>query len=172
MAHSAGAPYALAFANKVPERVRGDVLLLAPWVGSGEFSEYTHLLAIGVQGMLTVLLRGRLQMAQIRTYRDSQDGPGSRMEDSSMDAWQASNHRIRRHRLRPKNDLLRSQVDIHLHVRLVPLTNARVTGHTTKKPSTRRGEAKHGHWTSWSPEWRGRVADTVEAELGWVKRVQ
>lgn len=40
MAHSAGAPYALAFANKVPERVRGDVLLLAPWVGSGEFSGF------------------------------------------------------------------------------------------------------------------------------------
>lgn len=36
MAHSAGAPYALAFANKFPERIRGDVCLLAPWVGGGE----------------------------------------------------------------------------------------------------------------------------------------
>ena len=36
MAHSAGAPYALAFANRFPERVRGDVCLLAPWVGGGE----------------------------------------------------------------------------------------------------------------------------------------
>jgi hypothetical protein len=33
MAHSAGAPYALSFANRVPDRIRGDVLLLAPWVG-------------------------------------------------------------------------------------------------------------------------------------------
>lgn len=36
MAHSAGAPYALAFANKYPERIRGEVCLLAPWVGGGE----------------------------------------------------------------------------------------------------------------------------------------
>lgn len=36
MAHSAGAPYALSFANRYPERVVGDVCLLAPWVGGGE----------------------------------------------------------------------------------------------------------------------------------------
>jgi pimeloyl-ACP methyl ester carboxylesterase len=36
MAHSAGAPYALSFANKVPERIRGSICLLAPWVGGGE----------------------------------------------------------------------------------------------------------------------------------------
>lgn len=36
MAHSAGAPYALAFANRFPERIRGEVCLLAPWVGGGE----------------------------------------------------------------------------------------------------------------------------------------
>ncbi|EIW86488.1 hypothetical protein CONPUDRAFT_86484 [Coniophora puteana RWD-64-598 SS2] len=36
MAHSAGAPYALSFANRVPERIRGDICLLAPWVGGGE----------------------------------------------------------------------------------------------------------------------------------------
>lgn len=35
MAHSAGAPYALSFASKYPERVVGDVCLLAPWVGGG-----------------------------------------------------------------------------------------------------------------------------------------
>ena len=35
MAHSAGSPYALAFANRYPYRVRGDVCLLAPWVGEG-----------------------------------------------------------------------------------------------------------------------------------------
>lgn len=39
MAHSAGAPYALAFANRFPERIRGDVCLLAPWVGGGEGGE-------------------------------------------------------------------------------------------------------------------------------------
>lgn len=39
MAHSAGAPYALSFASKFPERIRGDVLLLAPWVGGVEGGE-------------------------------------------------------------------------------------------------------------------------------------
>ncbi|KAH9937529.1 uncharacterized protein B0H18DRAFT_971064 [Fomitopsis serialis] len=43
MAHSAGAPYALAFANKYPERVRGEVCLLAPWVGGGEGAGYKWL---------------------------------------------------------------------------------------------------------------------------------
>ncbi|KAF6766394.1 hypothetical protein DFP72DRAFT_866370 [Ephemerocybe angulata] len=43
MAHSAGAPYALSFANKVPSRVRGDICLLAPWVGGGESSGYRWL---------------------------------------------------------------------------------------------------------------------------------
>jgi pimeloyl-ACP methyl ester carboxylesterase len=36
MAHSAGAPCALSFANKLPRRIRGDICLLAPWVGGGE----------------------------------------------------------------------------------------------------------------------------------------
>lgn len=36
MAHSAGAPYALSFANRVPERIRGDLCLLAPWIGGSE----------------------------------------------------------------------------------------------------------------------------------------
>ena len=35
MAHSAGAPYALSFASKNPQRVVGDICLLAPWVGGG-----------------------------------------------------------------------------------------------------------------------------------------
>ena len=38
MAHSAGAPYALSFANKLPSRIRGDICLLAPWVGGSESS--------------------------------------------------------------------------------------------------------------------------------------
>lgn len=36
MAHSAGAPYALSFSNKLARRIRGDVCLLAPWVGGSE----------------------------------------------------------------------------------------------------------------------------------------
>ncbi|KAF5377571.1 hypothetical protein D9615_005226 [Tricholomella constricta] len=43
MAHSAGAPYALSFANKVPGRIRGDICLLAPWVGGSETSGYKWL---------------------------------------------------------------------------------------------------------------------------------
>lgn len=39
MAHSAGAPYALSFANKLPSRIRGDICLMAPWVGGTESSE-------------------------------------------------------------------------------------------------------------------------------------
>ncbi|KAI0724388.1 hypothetical protein C8T65DRAFT_626319 [Cerioporus squamosus] len=43
MAHSAGAPYAMAFANKYPERIRGEVCLLAPWVAGGEGGGYKWL---------------------------------------------------------------------------------------------------------------------------------
>ncbi|KAI0702488.1 hypothetical protein BC835DRAFT_1263873 [Cytidiella melzeri] len=43
MAHSAGAPYALAFASRFPERIRGDLCLLAPWVGGGENAGYKWL---------------------------------------------------------------------------------------------------------------------------------
>ncbi|KAI0094601.1 hypothetical protein BDY19DRAFT_879146 [Irpex rosettiformis] len=43
MAHSAGAPYALAFASRFPERIRGDLCLLAPWVGGGENTGYKWL---------------------------------------------------------------------------------------------------------------------------------
>ncbi len=39
MAHSAGAPYALSFANKLPARIRGNICLLAPWVGGSENSK-------------------------------------------------------------------------------------------------------------------------------------
>ena len=85
MAHSAGAPYALSFANKVPERIRGEILLLAPWVG-------------GVEGGLCCLLEShntsshphlnsRLQMAQVCPNRYIKDRPGRRVEDSGLDAW-------------------------------------------------------------------------------------
>ncbi|KAG1755077.1 uncharacterized protein EDB91DRAFT_271375 [Suillus paluster] len=43
VAHSAGAPYALAFANRVPTRIRGDLCLLAPWIGGSESGGYRWL---------------------------------------------------------------------------------------------------------------------------------
>ncbi|SJL05966.1 uncharacterized protein ARMOST_09302 [Armillaria ostoyae] len=43
MAHSAGAPYALSFANKLSNRIRGDICLLAPWVGGSESGGYKWL---------------------------------------------------------------------------------------------------------------------------------
>ncbi|KAK0465368.1 uncharacterized protein EV420DRAFT_1719404 [Desarmillaria tabescens] len=43
MAHSAGAPYALSFANKLSKRIRGDICLLAPWVGGSESGGYKWL---------------------------------------------------------------------------------------------------------------------------------
>ncbi|KAJ6627198.1 hypothetical protein B0H10DRAFT_1996005 [Mycena sp. CBHHK59/15] len=43
MAHSAGTPYALSFANKLPGRIRGDICLLAPWVGGSENGGYKWL---------------------------------------------------------------------------------------------------------------------------------
>ncbi|KLO10118.1 alpha/beta-hydrolase [Schizopora paradoxa] len=43
MAHSAGAPYALSFANKYPDRIVGDVCLLAPWVMGGGGNGYKWL---------------------------------------------------------------------------------------------------------------------------------
>ncbi|KAF7339877.1 hypothetical protein MVEN_01904700 [Mycena venus] len=43
MAHSAGTPYALSFANKLPERIRGNICLLAPWVGGSENGGYKWL---------------------------------------------------------------------------------------------------------------------------------
>jgi pimeloyl-ACP methyl ester carboxylesterase len=46
MAHSAGAPYALSFANKIPSRIRGDICLLAPWVGGSEGSALLILASI------------------------------------------------------------------------------------------------------------------------------
>ncbi|KAG6850803.1 hypothetical protein H0H93_008106 [Arthromyces matolae] len=43
MAHSAGAPYALSFANRAPERIKGPICLLAPWVGGSENNGYKWL---------------------------------------------------------------------------------------------------------------------------------
>ncbi|KAL5533687.1 hypothetical protein ACEPAG_147 [Sanghuangporus baumii] len=43
MAHSAGAPYALSFASRNPQRIVGDICLLAPWVGGGAGGGYRWL---------------------------------------------------------------------------------------------------------------------------------
>jgi len=43
LAHSAGAPYAMSFASAYPDRVKGDICLLAPWVGGSESSGYKWL---------------------------------------------------------------------------------------------------------------------------------
>jgi pimeloyl-ACP methyl ester carboxylesterase len=56
MAHSAGAPYALSFANKVPERIRGDICLLAPWVGGNESGKFA---CLHVKTAVHVLLNRR-----------------------------------------------------------------------------------------------------------------
>lgn len=42
VAHSAGAPYALSFANRVPNRIRGDLCLLSPWIGGSEGGEFLN----------------------------------------------------------------------------------------------------------------------------------
>ena len=60
MAHSAGSPYALAFANRYPNRVRGDICLLAPWVGEGgQFCSSIH-------GLTTDDGHSWLQVAEVR----------------------------------------------------------------------------------------------------------
>jgi len=42
LAHSAGAPYAMALANRAPHKVQGPLCLLAPWVGAGEGGKRIH----------------------------------------------------------------------------------------------------------------------------------
>ena len=40
MAHSAGAPYALSFASRAPDRIHGDICLLAPWIGGSDSGKH------------------------------------------------------------------------------------------------------------------------------------
>jgi pimeloyl-ACP methyl ester carboxylesterase len=58
VAHSAGAPYALSFANKLPARIRGDICLLAPWVGGSENSKVNLLLATKILIGIKVAISG------------------------------------------------------------------------------------------------------------------
>ena len=83
MAHSAGAPYALSFANKLPSRIRGDVCLLAPWVGGSESSKFLTPYYLSLP-MVDLYCR-RLQVAQIRTQQHFEDRPSCRVEDSGVD---------------------------------------------------------------------------------------
>lgn len=94
MAHSAGAPYALAFANKYPERIRGDICLLAPWVGGGEGCKH-HSVQTAECELIQFRYSG-LQVAQVRTQRYFEDRTSSRVEGASVDAWKTTHHGIRR----------------------------------------------------------------------------
>jgi pimeloyl-ACP methyl ester carboxylesterase len=98
MAHSAGAPYALSFANKVPERIRGEILLLAPWVGGVEGGLYCLLESHNTSAHLHLI--SWLQMAQVCPNRDTKDSPGCRVENPGLDAWQTSNSCLPRYWLR------------------------------------------------------------------------
>ena len=98
MAHSAGAPYALSFANKVPERIRGDILLLAPWVGGVEGGLYSFFELHSTWSHLHLI--SRLQMAQVCPNRYTKDSPGRRVENPGLDAWQTSNSCLPRYWLR------------------------------------------------------------------------
>lgn len=98
MAHSAGAPYALAVAQRMESRVLGRVHLLAPWVNTGadggesaciSLSVWTtHGCASGLDRYLCGLTGqmrgghtdGRLQMAQMGSKRHDQICHSSRME--------------------------------------------------------------------------------------------
>lgn len=90
MAHSAGAPYALSFSNKLHKRIRGDICLLAPWVGGSESGAPSSL---GCHVCL-ILSHRRLQMAQVRPEWLTQDCAGSGMEATGLDDWQTSYYRL------------------------------------------------------------------------------
>lgn len=72
MAHSAGAPYALSFANKYAHRIHGDVCLLAPWVGGSENSGFLIRISLGSNSDIVRWI----QMAQIRPQRHPENCPG------------------------------------------------------------------------------------------------
>lgn len=61
MAHSAGAPYALSFANRYPDRVVGNLCLLAPWVGGRDGS--------GTYKWLRYVPNGLLKTAQAAEWK-------------------------------------------------------------------------------------------------------
>ena len=94
MAHSAGAPYALSFASKYPERVIGDICLLAPWVGGGVSGKSFSMLIRLSKGS-HMYIRW-LPLAQICSQRVVEDGTSRRMEDSGLDDWQTPEDHFRR----------------------------------------------------------------------------
>ena len=85
MAHSAGAPYALSFANKAPERIRGEIFLLAPWVGGVEGGMLVSFPPI-TQSLILPILSSWLQVAQIRPNRYTKDRSGRGVEGTGVDA--------------------------------------------------------------------------------------
>ena len=73
LAHSAGAPYALAFALRVSHRITGSIHLLAPWVGGGIDAGWLRLYFFSFQA--DMLSFSWLQMAQICPKLDDQGSP-------------------------------------------------------------------------------------------------
>ena len=76
MAHSAGAPYAMAFANRYPERIRGELCLLAPWVAGGEGGESSCSYARVHTSHMFLPVRRELQMAEVHSEWFAQNRSG------------------------------------------------------------------------------------------------
>lgn len=95
MAHSAGAPYALSFANRAPDRIRGDICLLAPWVGGSDSSAFSCHFS---QSKSITFCRW-VQVAQVCPQRDLAHSPSCRMESAGLDDWQATYALLRRYRV-------------------------------------------------------------------------
>jgi pimeloyl-ACP methyl ester carboxylesterase len=73
IAHSAGAPYALASALKLSDRIHGSVHLLAPWVSQSVDGGEFHLLRCGLELHKRTPIYSRLQMAQVHSCKSDQD---------------------------------------------------------------------------------------------------
>ena len=94
MAHSAGAPYSLAFALRVGTRVRGAVHLLAPWAGGGiEAGAYDGCYVI-CKSTHQSLSSSRIQMAQVCAQFIHQGRAERRMESPRMETWKTSDNRL------------------------------------------------------------------------------
>lgn len=73
IAHSAGAPYALASALKLSDRIHGSVHLLAPWVSQSVDGGEFHLLRCSLELHKRTPIYSRLQMAQVHSCKSDQD---------------------------------------------------------------------------------------------------
>lgn len=97
VAHSAGAPYALATVMEMSERVRGKVHLLAPWVNADidrgeQSSQYLK------SNVLRLMDHHRIQMAQMGSQRCDQISHGCRMETPILPSWETPTTHIQTYR--------------------------------------------------------------------------